>query len=62
MTDTVRKQILLVRDTGFTNMFDTSRVLEIADMLDLEELSEWLPKNKKEYCDFILFGDEKVTQ
>ena len=62
MTDTVRKQILIVRDTGYTNMFDTNRVLEIAGMFDLDELAEWLPKNKKEYCDFILFGDEKVTQ
>ncbi len=58
MTDTVRKQILTVRDTGYTNMFDTNRVLEIAELFDFDELNEWLPKNKKEYCDFILFGDD----
>ena len=57
MTKEVREQILMVRDTGLTNMFDTRNVLEIAEALDLEELVEWLPEHKKEYSSFILYGD-----
>ena len=57
MTKEVREQILKVRDTGLTNMFDTRNVLEIAEALDFEELVEWLPEHKKEYSSFILYGD-----
>lgn len=57
MTKEVREQILKVRDTGLTNMFDTRNVLEIAEALDFEELAEWLPTHKKEYSSFILYGD-----
>ena len=53
----VKEQILAIRDTGLTNMFDTRNVLEIAEALDFEELAEWLPEHKKEYSSFILYGD-----
>ena len=58
MTETVRNQILTVRETGYTNMFDTRNVLEIAQLFDFDELAEWLPEHKKEYSQFILHGDD----
>ena len=57
MTETIKQQILMVRDTCLTNMFDTRNVLEIAELFDLEELKSWLPDHKKEYITFILYGD-----
>ena len=58
MTKTVREQILAVRDTGLTNMFDTKAVQRIAYDMSLHELVCWLEDNKKEYTHFILYGDE----
>ena len=54
----VREQILAVRDTGRTNMFDVNAVQRIAFELDLYELVAWIEDNKKEYTSFILYGDE----
>lgn len=56
MTKEIRNQILAVRQTGATNMFDIIRVMEIAEDLDLDELVEYLPANKAEYVNFILYG------
>lgn len=57
MNEMVKEQILLIRDTGRTNMFDVAMVLELADELDLDELAEWLPGHRKEYVSFVLYGD-----
>ena len=57
MPDSVREQILYIRDTGLTNMFDVRAVLQIAEAFDFDELSEWLPHHKKEYSSFILYGE-----
>ena len=56
MTEKIRSQILAIRQTGATNMFDVIRVMEIADELDFDELAEYLPANKAEYVNFILYG------
>ena len=56
MTEEIKKQILAVRQTGATNMFDIIRVMEIAKELDFDELVEYLPANKAEYVHFILYG------
>ncbi len=56
MTEEVKSQILAIRQTGATNMFDTRTVLEIAKALDFDELVEYLPENKAEYVNFILTG------
>lgn len=53
----VREQILAVRDTGRTNMFDVNAVQRIAFELDLYELVAWIEDNKKEYTSFILYGE-----
>ena len=38
MTDKVRKQILAIRDTGLTNMFDAVAVQRIANDMGFYEL------------------------
>ena len=53
----IRDQILAVRDTGRTNMFDVNAVQRIAFEMDLYELVAWIDDHKKEYTSFILYGD-----
>ena len=59
ITDTIREQIIAVRDTGETNMFAIDSVMRIAYDMDLFELVNFLSerKNKNTYMDFILHGD-----
>ena len=57
MSDKVFEQILYIRDTGLTNMFDTATVLRLAVEFEFDELVSWLPKHKKEYAHFILTGE-----
>ena len=57
MPDKVKEHILIIRDTGLTNMFDVRAVLQIAEALEFWDLDEWLPKHKKEYSSFILYGE-----
>ena len=57
MTDKVRKQILAIRDTGLTNMFDVVAVQRIANDMNFYELVVYLEENRKEYAHFILTGE-----
>ena len=57
MSDTIRKQILAVRETGLTNMFDKNAVQCIAFAMDYYELVTFLEEHPDEYVNFILFGD-----
>ena len=54
MTDKVCKQILAIRDTGLTNMFDVVAVQHIANDMGFYELVVYLEENRKEYAHFIL--------
>ena len=56
MTEETKNQILAIRQTGATNMFDIIRVKEIAELMEFTELAEFLPENKAEYVNFILTG------
>ena len=56
-TDTVRRQILAVRDTGETNMFDIPMVQQIANRLGYYELVLFLIDHRKEYAHFIMTGE-----
>lgn len=56
MTEIIKKQILEVRDTGLTNMFDVRTVSEIAEMMGHYELVEYLTEHRGEYAKFILTG------
>ena len=57
MTDKVRKQILAIRDTGQTNMFDVVAVQRIANDMSFYELVVYLEENRKEYAHYILTGE-----
>ena len=57
MTDKVKEQILAIRDTGETNMFDTDRVQRMAYDRGFYELVLFLEDPKKEYARFILTGE-----
>lgn len=58
MTDKIKEQILAIRDTGLTNMFDMAAVQRIAYGMDFYDLVIWLEDNRKAYSHFILYGDE----
>ena len=58
-TDTVRRQILAVRETGETNMFDVPMVQHIANRLGYYELVLFLIDHRKEYAHFIMTGEIK---
>lgn len=57
MTDTIRKQILAIRDTGKTNMFDIRMVQYLADQAGYHELVLYLEDHRKEYTKFIMTGE-----
>ena len=57
MTDKVREQILAVRKTGRTNMFDIPMVQYIANEMRFYELVIFLGEHRSEYVHFILTGE-----
>lgn len=56
MNDKVKEQILAIRDTGLTNMFDVNTVQRIAYEMDFYELVDFLETDRKAYVDFIIYG------
>ena len=56
MKPVVKEQILAIRDTGETNMFDANRVMQIALRKDFCELVIFLTEHRAEYAGFILTG------
>lgn len=52
MTETIREQILAIRDTGLTNMFDIPMVQRLAFDRDFHELVCYLEEHRKEYVHF----------
>lgn len=56
MNDKIKEQILTIRNTGFTNMFDVNTVQRIAYEMDFYELVNFLEEDKKAYVNFILYG------
>ena len=58
MDEKVKEQILAIRDTGLTNMFDVNTVQQLAYERDFYELVLFLEDHRKEYVNFILHGDE----
>lgn len=49
MTEKVKKQILAIRETGLTNMFDLNAVQRIAYDMDFFELVDFIEENKAAY-------------
>lgn len=58
MTKKIKEQILYIRDTGKTNMFDVGMVQYLANEYGFYELMVYLEENHKEYVHFILTGEE----
>ena len=57
MTEKVKEQILAIRDTGLTNMFDIPMVQRLAYERGYYELVSYLEEHRKEYAHFILTGE-----
>mgnify|MGYP003595665385 CR=1 FL=1 len=53
----IKKQILAIRDSGDTNMFDTNMVQVLANANGYYELVIFIEEHKKEYVQFILTGE-----
>ena len=58
MNEKVKEQLLAVRETGLTNMFDLNAVQRIAYDIDFFELVNFIEENKSAYVRFILTGEE----
>lgn len=59
MDKKIKEQILAIRKTGETNMFDVPKVQEIAMREGYVELLAFLADNTGAYARFILSGEEK---
>ena len=59
MTETVKQQIMAVRDSGETNMLDTRMVQYIANREGFYELVIYIEDHRKEYVHFILTGEDE---
>jgi hypothetical protein len=57
MDENIKEQILYIRSTGLTNMFDVTMVQRLADEYGFYELVIFLEENKAEYVHFILYGE-----
>ena len=57
MTEKIKEQIIAIRDTGLTNMFDTNTVQRLAYERNFYELVVLIEENRKEYVHFILYGE-----
>jgi hypothetical protein len=59
MNEKIKEQILIIRDSGVTNMFDVKRVQHEANRLGFYELVLYLEEHKDEYGNFILTGETR---
>lgn len=61
MDEMVKEQILAIRDTGLTNMFDINMVQRLAYERDFYELVLYLEDHRSEYVKFIMTGKANYT-
>ena len=57
MTETIKEQILAIRDSGLTNMFDLPVVQRLAYERSFFDLVIYIEEHPKEYAHFILTGE-----
>jgi hypothetical protein len=57
MTEIVKEQILTIRETGITNMFDLPAVQRLAYERNFFDLVVYIEEHPKEYAHFILTGE-----
>lgn len=58
MNTKIKEQILAIRNTGLTNMFDIHMVQRLADEMEFYELVVFIEEHREEYVHFIIHGDE----
>ena len=56
MDEKIKEQILLIRDTAITNMFDLQRVKCLACELGYDELVAFIEREPAQYVHFIFTG------
>ena len=59
MNEKVKEQILSIRSTGLTNMFDVPKVSQFAKNMGYFDLVLFLEYNRAEYVKFILTGESE---
>ena len=57
MEQKIKEQIVAIRDTCLTNMFDIGMVQRLAYERDFYELVLYLEDHRSEYAHFILTGE-----
>ena len=57
MTEIVKEQILTIRETGISNMFDLPAVQRLAYERNFFDLVVYIEEHPKEYAHFILTGE-----
>ena len=57
MTEIIKEQIIAIRNTGLTNMFDVNMVQRLAHERDFFELVIFMEEHRTEYVHFILTGE-----
>lgn len=57
MSEKIKEQILIIRNTGQTNMFDTPTVQRLAFENEFFELVDFIETERKAYVHFILTGE-----
>ncbi len=57
MTETIRQQIMAIRETGLVNMVDTVAVQRLAYERDFFDLVIFIEEHRKEYARFIMNGE-----
>jgi hypothetical protein len=61
MNEKIKEQILAIRESGVTNMFDVNRVQYEANKRGFYELVVFLIDHRAEYSQFILTGESEKT-
>lgn len=57
MKEKIKEQIIAIRDSGITNMFDLNRVQYEANQLEFYELVIFIEDEKEKYIQFIMTGE-----
>ncbi len=58
MTETIKEEILAIRDTGATNMLDVQTVQRMAYEMEYFDLVMFIEDHRHDYINFIITGRE----
>ena len=59
MDESIKEQILFIRDSGVTNMFDFPKVQREAYSNGFYQLIMYIENQKADYIHFIIYGEIK---